>query len=90
MESEELLLRNTFLNAQTNPDAMIISTQPCNRMTPFQIQWSDEVARKPLAVELSVEKDLINQTNPKKVTVHLSHSLSKSVIKVPVDPHKVH
>lgn len=31
LESEELLLRNTYLNSKTNPNAMIISMQAVDR-----------------------------------------------------------
>lgn len=86
LESEELLLRNTFLNAKTNPNAMTLSVQPCdtkNKKT--KLKWKDSL-KTDLTEQVSGDRDLINTTNPAKVTSHYQHSCKKTAIKIAKDP----
>lgn len=71
IENEELLLRNTFLNARMGPLAeydqtSINSYKPPNHE---RIVWADE-RRLPLALEGADEDDLVNKTHVRNVMIH--------------------
>jgi hypothetical protein len=69
LESEELLLRNTFLNAK--PKQKVDLTAPPNAVRPA-LRWVDFESRgnRRLAVEDADENDLINIHNPPPVRRH--------------------
>ena len=69
LESEELLLRNTFVNAKPK-QRVDLNAPPSNSRT--LLQWVDHASRgnRHLAVEDADENDLINISNPKPVTRH--------------------
>jgi hypothetical protein len=83
MENEELLLRNTFLNARMGPfvdynqrDASFNKPKGRGRLV-----WADE-KRVPLAQEGPDEYDLVNQVNVQMVDLHHRYDSSqlKSVL----------
>ena len=86
LESEELLLRNTFLNAKQKPK--IDLTAPPTQVRPA-LRWVDLETRgqRHLAVEDADENDLINIHNPPPVMQHhvIDPSQLRSAIRVPVD-----
>lgn len=69
LESEELLLRNTFLNAK--PKQRVDLNAPPSQVRTL-VQWVDFASRgsRNLAVEDADEKDLINIVNPPPVMRH--------------------
>ena len=69
LESEELLLRNTFLNAKPK-QRVDLNAPPTAVRT--QVRWVDFESRgnRQLAVEDADENDLINLNNPPPVTLH--------------------
>lgn len=69
LESEELLLRNTFVNAK--PKAKVDLTAPPTAVRTF-LRWVDFESRgnRHLAVEDADENDLINIHNPPPVQRH--------------------
>lgn len=69
LESEELLLRNTFMNAK--PKQRVDLTAPPTAVR-TQLQWMDFASRgnRNLAVEDADENDLINLNNPPPVILH--------------------
>jgi len=69
LESEELLLRNTFLNAK--PKQRVDLTAPPTQVRPA-LRWVDFASRgnRNLAVEDLDENDLINLHNPPPVMRH--------------------
>ena len=86
LESEELLLRNTFLNAK--PKQRVDLNAPPNQTRPM-LQWVDFASRgnRKLAVEDLDERDLINLHNPAPVMRHrlVQPYQLRSAIKVPRD-----
>ena len=93
LESEELLLRNTFLNAKTGVDVQRAGkdtrsqTQSSSRP---RLKWIDLASKGSvqLAFEGRTEDDLVNLAHPPKVMVHKKvqrHHL-KPIIKVALDP----
>ena len=69
LESEELLLRNTFINAKQKQRVDL--NAPPTQVRP-QLQWIDFASRgnRNLAVEDLDENDLINIVNPMPVMRH--------------------
>jgi hypothetical protein len=61
LESEELLLRNTFLNAKQKPKIDYSNVNP-NQRIGFKLNWADfeTRGRRQLAVEDLIENDLVN------------------------------
>jgi hypothetical protein len=88
LESEELLLRNTYVNAQPMEQQITQFRSVSGYRPPSQTQsklkskhkprlkWVDieSCGRKNLAVENRDELDLVNLRNPSKVTSHLVRS----------------
>ena len=73
MESEELLLRNTFVNSQMNMNQALKDFSPApTQMHPPLLRWIDleSRGRQDLAVEDKDENDLVNLVNPPKVIQH--------------------
>lgn len=75
LEDEELLLRNTYINAQTNAQIdiskMKVSKEKAKK--PTVVKWIDHVTgkKKQLAKEIDRSQDLANQKKVQKVTSHL-------------------
>ena len=69
LESEELLLRNTFMNAKPK-QKVDLNAPPTAVRT--QLRWTDLDSRgiRNLAVEDADENDLINLINPTPVMIH--------------------
>jgi hypothetical protein len=73
LESEELLLRNTFVNSQMNMNQALKDFSPApTQMHPPLLRWIDleSRGRQELAVEDKDENDLVNLVNPPKVIRH--------------------
>ena len=87
LESDELLLRNTFMNAKSGNRVDL--TNYNNKMYYPKLRWVDHESRgrKKLGTEDRDENDLVNKFNPPKVINHYVKKASslKSVIKVPKD-----
>lgn len=81
-------MRNTFLNAKTNPNAMIVSSQPATRGAKVELRWADETAQ-PLAQEVAEAKDLVNIAHPKRVNLHRTAVTGKSAMKLAKDPNNI-
>lgn len=83
MENEELLLRNTFLNARMGPFVDYNQRDvPYNKpKIRGRLVWADE-KRIPLAQEGADEYDLVNQVNVQMVDLHHRYDSSqlKSVL----------
>ena len=69
LESEELLLRNTFLNAKPKPRVDLTAPPNAGRSL---LKWVDFESRgnRRLAVEDADENDLVNLNNPPAVQRH--------------------
>jgi hypothetical protein len=63
LENEELILRNTFLNAQMGP-LVDISNIDINKPKTNALVWRDEKTKIPLTEENLDEDDLVNLHNP--------------------------
>ena len=87
LESEELLLSNTFMNAKQGQRVDLDDANQKHYVP--RLRWVDHESRgrKKLAVEDKDENDLINIANPKRVINHIIKKPSslKSAIKVPRD-----
>ena len=73
LESEELLLRNTFVNSRTGPEFKVTDTRPIFQSgKPYKLKWVDLETKGHLKVafEGRYEDDLVNKVNPSKVTIH--------------------
>lgn len=72
IEDGELLLRNTFLNAQIGPFADFSKASVPKQKKKFKLKWMDHATGKKanLARELDRNKDLINKKKVKKINVH--------------------
>ena len=79
LESEELLLRNTFVNAK--PKQKVDLNGPNNRVKRTVLRWTDIETNgfRPLAEEDADENDLINKVKPARVTQH--HTIKASQLK---------
>ena len=66
MENEELLLRNTFLNARMGPLVDYTQNHVAKSKGRPRIFWADE-KRIPLAQEGADELDLVNQKQVKQL-----------------------
>ncbi|CDW80148.1 dual specificity catalytic domain containing protein [Stylonychia lemnae] len=94
LESEELLLRNTFLNAQMGPIAQFNPALLNDQMNPNQkLKWIDEHTngQELLGQEGDPEMDLCLKTHIEEITIHRRiHPKSvKTAIKVPVCQNQV-
>lgn len=79
LENEELILRNTFLNAQMGP-LVDISNIDINKPKPNTIGWRDEKTKIPLTEEGPDEEDLINLQNPEPIKSHrMAHNIRPAV-----------
>ena len=95
LESEELLLRNTFVNSQMNMNQGLKDFSPApTQMHPPRLRWVDldSRGRQDLAVEDKDENDLVNLINPPKVIRHrvTQPQQLRSAIRKPVDHKKFH
>lgn len=70
LESEELLLRNTFVNAK--PKAKADLNVANGKIKRTILRWTDIESNgyRPLAEEDHDENDLINKENPPQITLH--------------------
>lgn len=87
MESEELLLRNTFVNAQMGPLANYAHVRYTLHDTQEKLRWADlaqgyapgsAVGKKKLAV-INLSKDLLNKKKVPPVVVH--HKVRPDMLK---------
>ena len=71
LESEELLLRNTFINAKQG-QKVDLNDQDHSKIYKPRLRWVDfeSRGRKFLAVEDRDENDLVNIVNPPRVITH--------------------
>ena len=74
LESEELLLRNTFVNSRTGAENVLnANLRPLYQSgKPTRLKWVDLETRGHLKVafEGPIEDDLVNKINPAKVVIH--------------------
>lgn len=72
IENEELLLRNTFLNAQIGPFADFSKSSVPKGKKKRKIRWIDQATGKKVSLyrELEKSKDIIYMKKVKKVNSH--------------------
>ena len=91
LESEELLIRNTFMNAKPN-DRVDLNAPPTAVRT--ALRWVDFESRgaRSLGVEDLDQNDLVNQDNPRPVINHyqVQSNMLRSAIKKPHDQYQIH
>lgn len=83
VEKEELLLRNTFLNAQMGPIALYKFDELEQKKNKNKLTWVDN--GKNLRTNAS-EDDLIFKENPAPITSHKVESVPKPIIKPQEEP----
>lgn len=82
LESEELLLRNTFVNAQMFPVADYAQVNVLEDKSKA-IRWIDEETNNEikLASEGDIDLDLINLEKPAKIVIHRRNRPTKPLLK---------
>jgi hypothetical protein len=80
VENEELLLRNTYLNAQMGPIALYQFDQLEQKQLNNRLKWIDNDNPNNLRTNAS-EDDLIFKHNPEPVVSHKIPTDTKSIIK---------